>query len=185
MISKGSKADIAIRKHGKQLLRGVALCIDPSIGSNSSMPGWAVYSAGILIESGTIEIDVVKELPPRLQALARKMYQLIQRWAPDVLVYENIPAQRHGGGNAESHASLLKALGVILSVAGPSGYIPLLPVVWKKHARPEYRKGDESDAIEIGYVALTIARHYEAEPKKNKKKEEKLEEKVAHLGTNL
>lgn len=160
MISKGSKTDIAISQYYQLMLNGCLLCIDPSVGSNSSMPGWAVYQAGELVESGCIEIEVVRELPPRLQTLSRSMYQLIQRWNPDVLVYENIPAQRHGGGNAEAHASLLKALGVILSIPGPDFYVPLLPVTWKRFVRADYVKTDERDAIELGYVSLLLARHY-------------------------
>ena len=60
-------------------------------------------------------------------------------------------------GNAVAHASLLKALGAILSVPGPDGYVGIMPVSWKKMVRDTYTKGDEADAVEIGHVIIECA----------------------------
>jgi hypothetical protein len=60
-------------------------------------------------------------------------------------------------GNANAHASLLKALGAILSVPGPDGYVGIMPVSWKKMIRNTYEKGDEADAVEIGYIVIECA----------------------------
>ena len=149
-----------MKKYYKLLLRGTVLAIDPSIGSNSSMPGWAIYSQGNLIDSGIIEIVPKQEVPIRLQILSRKVRQLELMYKPDILVYEDIPSQRHGGGNANAHASLLKALGAILSVEGPAAHIGLHPQTWKRLARDGYTKGDEEDAIEMGWIAIDIAKWF-------------------------
>lgn len=159
MLSKTSKAYESISKARLALTEGIVVSIDPSIGSTSSLPGWAVYIRGELQCSGTFDINRNANVPTRLQELAyelRKLYNTVG--VPDVLVYEDIPAQRYGGGNANAHSSLLKSVGVILSVSGPDAHVGLLPISWKRLVRPEYQKGDEADAIEIGWIAIQEAR---------------------------
>lgn len=156
-LTKTSKAYISIEENLQRLLEGVVVSIDPSIGSSSSMPGWAVYRAGQYVASGIFEMAVHKSLPERLRTLANHIRKLYNEYPPDVLVYEDIPAQRYGMGNAVAHASLLKALGAILSVPGPDGYVGIMPVSWKQLVRDTYNKGDEADAVEIGHVVIECA----------------------------
>lgn len=158
MLSKSSKAYESISEARLAITEGILVAVDPSIGSSSSLPGWAVYSRGILKCSGVFEINRNGSVPARLQELAHFLRSLYRDWDPDVLVYEDIPAQRYGGGNANAHSSLLKSVGVVLSVSGPDYYVGLLPISWKKLIRPEYIKGDEADAVEIGHIAITEAR---------------------------
>jgi hypothetical protein len=156
-LTKTSKAYKDIEDNLQGILDGVVVSIDPSIGSSSSMPGWAVYRAGQYVTSGTFDIPVHKSIPDRLRILANHIRKLYNEYPPDCLVYEDIPAQRYGMGNAIAHASLLKALGAILSVPGPEGYAGIMPISWKKLVRDTYIKGDESDAVEIGYVVIECA----------------------------
>jgi len=156
-LTKTSKAYQNIEDNLQGILEGMVISIDPSIGSSSSMPGWAIYRAGQYVSSGIFEIPVHKSLPDRLRTLANHVRKLYNDYPPDVLVYEDIPAQRYGMGNAVAHASLLKALGAILSVPGPDGYVGIMPVSWKKLVRDTYEKGDEADAVEIGYVVIECA----------------------------
>lgn len=166
-LSKDSGAYQQIAECTHHLQNGVVLCIDPSIGSSSSQPGYALYRKGELFESGILPIAPDGTVHARLQKLRSHMYNLISIWQPDVLVYEDIPSQRHGGGNANAHASLLKAVGVILSISGPEHYVGLLPISWKRMARPSYTKGDREDAVEVGYIAIAeAARIEEAEGKR-------------------
>lgn len=162
-----------------QLQQGIVVAIDPSIGSNSSMPGWAVYKAGELLGSGTFALDLNKGRPQRLQQLAHFLRKLYATWNPDVLVYEEVPSQRYGGGNnfgnAKAHASLLNALGVVLSISGPDYYVGLQPISWKKCARPTYVKSDQADAEEIGWVAISEGARIEAQEGTRKKKYGKTE----------
>ncbi len=157
MLGKDSKAYGQIQSCIQPLLQGVVVCIDPSIGSTSSMPGYAVYIKGELKDSGIFTIDPTGTVWQRLHVLAYSLRKLYQKWDPDVLVFEDILPQAHGR-DAASHASLLKAVGAILSVSGPDHYVGLLPISWKKMTRDTYVKGDEADAIEIGYIALEEAR---------------------------
>jgi hypothetical protein len=156
-LTKTSKAYGDIEDNLQGILDGVVVSIDPSIGSSSSLPGWAVYRAGQYVASGTFDMPIHKSIPDRLRILANHVRKLYNQYLPDVLVYEDIPAQRYGMGNAVAHASLLKALGAILSVPGPDGYVGIMPVSWKKGVRDTYQKGDEADAVEIGYVVIEFA----------------------------
>jgi hypothetical protein len=156
-LTKTSKAYQNIEENLQGILEGVIVSIDPSIGSSSSMPGWAVYRAGQYVASGTFPILAHKSIPDRLRTLANHLRKLYNEYPPDCLVYEDIPAQRYGMGNANAHASLLKALGAILSVPGPDGYVGIMPVSWKKMVRSTYEKGDEADAVEIGYIVIECA----------------------------
>lgn len=169
MIGTKTEAYQDIEAATRELTQGLVVSLDPSIGSSSSMPGWAVYRKGELVRSGTFLIPHRgSSIPERLRALASSVRKLYAEYPPDILVYEQIPAQRHGG-NAGAHASLLKAVGAILSVPGPDKYVGIVPVSWKAMARDTYVKGDEQDAIEIGYVAITVA-HAILEGSTSKKK---------------
>lgn len=144
------------------------MSVDPSIGSTSSQPGWAIYRKGNFIEGGIIPIPHHLSVPKRLRMLANGIRKLYRQYDPDVLIYEEITSVNNRvGGNSNAHASLLKALGVILSVPGPEGYVGIFPISWKKLARPEYIKGDKEDAIEIGYVVIQLAKEI-SNAKKNK-----------------
>lgn len=166
MISSTVKEYKDIRGCLKPLLQGVVLSIDPSCGSkgeNGSLPGWAVSVAGELIESGVIQLPVEEDLWVRLQSLHHGLRQLVKTYNPDVMVYENIAPRRYGGGSAHSHASLLKSVGVVLSVSGPEHYIGLRPTVWTRWKRSTYVKSDQGDAVEMLWVAIETAREIEIE----------------------
>ena len=157
MLSKQARAYTEVIEASYHIINGVIVAIDPSVGSNSSMPGYAVYDAGKLVESGVFNIAPSGTLPERLTKLNYFMRKLLDMYKPSVLIYEEIPPQRYGGGNANAHASLLKSVGVILSISGPMHYVGFTPMSWKKMARSTYIKGDKEDAEEIGYIAYTQA----------------------------
>lgn len=157
MISSTVKEYKEIRSNIRSLLHGVVLCIDPSCGSMSSMPGWAVSRGGELVDSGTITLPVGEDLWVRLQALHHGLRKLMKEYNPDLMIFEDIAPRRYGGGSAHSHASLLKAVGVTLSVSGPTAYIGLRPPIWTKAKRSSYVKGDRADAVEMLYVAISSA----------------------------
>jgi hypothetical protein len=160
-ISKTSRVYEETKDNIVLLTKGRVLAVDPSIGSTSSMPGWAFYKAGVLIESGILEINPKGSVWDRLQDLSRLVRRLYKEFEIDILVYEDIPSQRQGGGNANAHASLLKAQGAIMSVPGPRAYVGIMPISWKKMVRDTYIKSDEGDAIEIGWIVIELAKHIE------------------------
>jgi hypothetical protein len=121
------------------------------------MPGFAVYVAGKLIDSGVFDMDINADFHTKARQLAFYLRQLYTKYDPDVLVHEEIALQ--GAGRAiASHVTLLKAVAVILSVPGPDQVVGIYPTSWKKLARPSYVKSDVNDAIEIGWVCIQQAK---------------------------
>ncbi len=171
MLNSKSDAYSSVASCYREILEGVVVVLDPSIGSQSSQPGVAVYVAGVLVESGILPIPHAGSIPKRLQQLTHHLRKLYAQWDPDVLVYEEIPAQRYGGGNAGAHASLLKAVGASLSVSGPDHFVGVHPRSWKVMVSADYVKSDEGDAIEIGRIILAEAKRIgEAEVLRKEKK---------------
>ncbi len=179
-LAETTKAYSEIESCLTPLLEGTVVAIDPSIGSQSSMPGWAAYTAGILVDSGTLEIPLGWGVPERLQEVARQLRELYRIYKPvDVLVYEQIASQFFGGkgkkfGNAASMASLQKALGAILSVPGPTSFVGLSPQTWKRLVSDTYVKSDEADAVEMGKIAISLAQEIQ-ENGKPEETDEKIE----------
>lgn len=147
-----------VRSNLKYLLEGVVISIDPSCGSTSSMPGYAVAIRGELVDSGILPIDPLDLLPRRLQVLSYRMRKLVDQWQPDLLVWEDVPPRRYGGGSAHGHASLIKSVGVVLSTEGPVAWLGLRPRIWTSDKSSTYVKGDEADAREMLTIAITNAR---------------------------
>jgi hypothetical protein len=157
--SKGSNIHAAVTAAKRALIDGTALIIDPSIGSRSSMPGYAVYVAGKLTESGTLRINPDESKWERLREVHRQLRNISKLHDPDVLVYEDVPVTAHGGRSQVSHASLLMAVGAALAAVDCPHVVPMPPSSWKRWARPEYEKGDEADAVEIGWVTIEMAKN--------------------------
>lgn len=158
--SSGTKLWKDIRRNIPAITKGYVLAIDPSSGSmnssgSGSWPGYAIYVAGELRESGVIELESAgKDLPYRLQELAQVLRDEFER--PDVLVVEKIAARRYGGGSANSHASLLKAVGVTLATPADT-VIEVRPQQWRPLRHESWFKDDEQDAIALGHATLEIA----------------------------
>lgn len=178
MLSKTAQAYGQIQSCLIPILEGTLVAIDPSIGSSSSMPGYAIYRAGILEESGILSIDSSGTIWQRLRMVVHQVRKLYQQWDPDVLIFEDIPPQRHGG-DASAHASLIKAVGAIISVSGPDYVVGLHPRSWKLLVRPSYTKSDENDAIEMGWIAVQEARRINETDPPGKKYGKKTKSKKA------
>lgn len=174
MLGPDSQAYKMIIPVAKYLQRGIVLSIDPSIGSKSSMPGFALYKESSLWLSGIIQLNPADEDWTRLQQLSDWVRHTYKTYQPDVLVYEDIPAQHHGpGGQAGSHSKLIKAVGAILSVRGPQHFVGIMPTSWKKMVRSSYVKSDEADAIEMGWVVISESRRIAEIEARKKSKETK------------
>lgn len=152
----------AVSVLSSDLCDGTVLVIDPSIGSSSSLPGWAIYKAGNLIDSGIIHTGGSHlHLWQRARRLKTALETLCGEYNFDVLVYEDIPAT--SGFNQNAIASLLKAVGIVLACTTSSHVLGIHPASWKNYVRPEYIKGDKEDAIEIGYIVISLAERILAE----------------------
>jgi Holliday junction resolvasome RuvABC endonuclease subunit len=158
------KVEYQTQRAVRSLLAGSVLVIDPSSGSSSSMPGYAIFQAGQLIDSGIIQIDSSKEVPRRLQALATALQT---DFPPvDVLIIEDIPVRSYGR-NAHAHATLLKSVGAVLSSVRYEKFVEISPSVWKAYVASDasdaegYSKGDEWDAKVMGFCVMALARKIE------------------------
>ena len=160
-VNKKGKLYQDVNRLRGPLVYGNVLSIDPSIGSSSSSPGWAYYQAGKLIDSGIIHTGGSHlELWQRARRLGDSLRALCNEYKVDVLIYEDIPAT--SGFNQNAISSLLKAVGVVLCSTTSSHVLGIHPASWKNYVRPEYKKGDKEDAIEIGWVAISLAQWIEA-----------------------
>lgn len=155
-ISTKTKLYQEVKKHLDSLTVGVVLVMDPSIGSSSSAPGWAVYNKRKLVASGSIDTGG-SHLPlwQRARTLGKEVKELCDKHQPDLLIYEDIPATSNFNANAQ--ASLLKAVGIILASTDTESVLGIHPASWKQYASETYVKGDEADAIEIGRIAIDLA----------------------------
>lgn len=150
----------SVRRHVDQILDGTLVSIDPSCGSSSSDPGYAIYRRGELIESGIIPLNKERELPYRLQELRTALSDKFRR-VPGVLVVEHIPPRRFGRGSATSHSSLLQAMGVALASTDAEVLLRVRPRDWQRLAAPIWSretKSDEADAVAIGWAIIRLAR---------------------------
>ena len=153
-IKSKSYGFLQILKYRKDLLSGEVLCVDPSSGSKSSMPGYAVYRKGELVESGTIEVPLGDKIYDRLVYLVACIKREFNT-TPDVLVIEDIPI---GKGRLRMAAlrSLNMSVGAIIGALEVDKVVALHPRFWKKHARVNYSKSDEQDAIMMGEVCFKV-----------------------------
>lgn len=152
----------AVKKHANILAGGWVLAIDPSCGSASSDPGWAIYEKGELQDSGIIEITKSKDLVYRLQELRRGVSGLQETYDPDVCIVEHIPPRRFGrGGSATGHSSLLQAMGVCLASTDARVLMRVRPRDWQALAAAVWsrsKKSDKADAEGIGYALISLAK---------------------------
>ena len=157
-----SKIEEAINPVKATILSGTVLAVDPSSGSKESMPGYAIFKAGIFVDSGVIRIQHRQTLQQRLFDLRESLQNDFKDLAPDVLVVENIPpfiASKGGGaafGATKSILSLHKAVGVTVSCFS-CPLIEVSPISWRKYIPENYRKTDENDSIMMALTVLKIA----------------------------
>lgn len=156
-----SKNHEEISKYAGIILTGTILVIDPSSGSNSSMPGYAIFQAGKKVESGIIQVPLGEPLGIRLQYINECLKN--EFISPDLFIIEDIPSKGYGT-HAVSHATLLKAVGAFMAGIRYDKYLEIHPHTWRAYALslPEnaegYNKTDEMDAIMMGECVIQKAR---------------------------
>jgi hypothetical protein len=166
--SNEDKCKEKLARHKESILIGTVLCIDPSCGSESSMPGWALFKQGVLISAGTIELPHRKDLKVRLRMLFEEL-QGFYVLKPTVILLEEVPVKalviRGIKMKDKSHNSLMQSIGVV-----KASFPAELPVIdfpaslWSRISRTngwaaspsQHAKSDALDAIRIGKAALHI-----------------------------
>lgn len=157
-MTKLSKTEQRILPLADTILTGKLLCVDPSTGSHSSLPGFAWYDNGELIESGVITVNVSSNRSLKLYEIARTIREEFD--VPDVLIVEYIPHMVYNKGkmNGNSLMALQKAIGAIIGAIPCPNLLEIPEAAWRSHKPEGYIKSDEFDAITIGLCAINTAR---------------------------
>lgn len=154
--TKTSLIDKQCRQFSREILHGSMLSIDPSIGSSNSQPGFAVWEAGELLDSGIIQLGTAAggSVASRLYAFRTCLEQDFQQ--PDVLVLERIVLNVKVASYCNSSViKMNQAIGVAMSQWG-CPVIAVSPMSWKAAAKKwdAYEKSDEHDAIALGLCVI-------------------------------
>jgi len=155
------------------------LVLDPSIGSQSSQPGYAIYEKGELVESGVIEMPTSASTARRLYYLGKCLREQFHE-KYDVVLIELIPALRFNkfGRSLQSQIPLHYAVAVCMSSFDTDCLLEISPSTWRSYADEQHlvdKKNkmqgmDEQDAICMGHSVLEIATYLSTTPVSRKKK---------------
>lgn len=145
-------AEKQIERFGPLLTQGSLVALDPSSASRQSLPGFSVWKAGVLIDSGLIDVHHAQALNSRLFSIANTLRTEFEE--PDLVVTELISS--YMGGFSKSIMNLQRSVGVIMSI-WDRPLVEVSPITWHKRTPEGYVKGDEADAIMIGWTAVQIA----------------------------
>lgn len=165
MIAKTTKLYKMVKPFASTILTGRLLAIDPSTGSQSSMPGYALFVNGELVESGIISVRVQDKKNVRLYNICHTLRT--EFLDIDVLAVENIPPvtyKRSGAMSGWSLVALQRAIGAIIGCFD-CDYVEVAPTYTGKFRPVELAKTDESDAIGIGRAVIECAKQITEERK--------------------
>lgn len=160
-------------KYREVISKGTMLCVDPSIGSHSSMPGYAVYVEGQLMDSGIIRLPTSGDHIRRLYELNRSLREDFSEQVYDILVIEEIPMVRYEkfGRSLQAQIPLHRAVGCVLGALPIGVCLEIPPQTWRMYLDvAQYDKNDESDAVMLGYAALQLAKAASEYTPRSKKK---------------
>jgi len=163
MAAKDSKIYQQISSHYREILEGTFIAFDPSSGSSSSMPGYAIFKEAKLIESGIIKLRPQDTKNVRLYSIAEAIREEFPQ--ADIIAIENIPPvsyNRKGSMSGWSLVALQRSVGALMSCFNCS-YIEVAPASWQKYKFEGYDKSDEMDSICIGLCCIDIARQIQEE----------------------
>ena len=155
-ISKRTKLDTNVLKYQQHILNGKMLVIDPSSGSSGSMPGYALFDEGIMVEYGNIEITLPNPIHVRLQELNKIILEEFS--APDVFVIENIPPSMGFSTSGLAVRNLHRSVGTIMGAVKCEPIIEITPMSWRRYIDGyDYKKSDWNDAIVMGFAVIDRA----------------------------
>lgn len=145
------------------ILTGTLLSIDPSTGSGTSMPGYAVFKAGKLVESGTIDLDIKGNRAQKLYEINRTLREDFGEYKFDAIAVENI-GYFVAKMSPRALISLQRAVGAIIAAHPTENLIEVPSNVWQKHVYKGYVKGDREDAVCIGLCVINTAKELYVKP---------------------
>lgn len=154
-----SKIADKCQEYAHLILNGRLMAIDPSSGSAKSVPGYAIYEAGILVDSGTLNVPPHLPLPIKLRMIADSLRNEFKK--PDVIAIEFIAPFFKNTGKQDfinkNTLALHRSVGAIYSAVNCDCWIDVSPISWRTQIPENYNKTDENDAIMIGYTCIRNA----------------------------
>jgi len=163
MAGKDTKVYKSVKACYTQVLTGTFIAFDPSSGAGNSMPGYAIFKEGKLVESGIIKLKGSDGKNVRLFNIAESIREEFPR--ADVVAIENIPPvsyNRKGSMGGWALVALQRSVGALMSCFDCE-YIEVPPIAWQKYKFEGYQKTDEMDSICIGLCCIDIARQIQEE----------------------
>lgn len=153
-----TKTEAAALALSKFCTKGTVLAVDPSIGSASSMPGYAIAVDGVMVDSGILTINPREPHNKRLAGIQAQLRKLTPN--PNVLICEAIaPMLSVGGANV---IQLHWAVGAIQATFPDAGVLLIPNQTWKKYLRgvklDNYIKCDETDALALLLTYFHLAK---------------------------
>lgn len=145
--------------------------LDPSSGSFSSQPGYAISEAGVEVDSGVIDMPVSADLTRRLYYLGRTLREQFPEKF-DVVGVEDVPTHRFRQGrngrtygSVRQQLSLHKAVAVVEASFDVRHVLHVSPATWRTYASEDHllckemgEATDEQDAQAMLYALIQIAR---------------------------
>ena len=101
-----------------------------SIDSSSSKTGYAVYDAGVLTESGVLNMSAKKDKEARLEDMCLALIDTLKKYHPDTVVIEMTVVTR----SAATQRLLSEIVGVVRgwAVSNHAEFVEYRPTVWRK-----------------------------------------------------
>lgn len=153
-----------------RLLRGTVLVIDPSSGSQGSMPGYTLLTDGKYSESGTLQVPL-GDVSGRLRCLQEA---LLDNFRPDGLIIEYIPPFMQSRGSSfrtSGVVNLHRSVGVVLGCFGDRLLLEVAPASWKACAKkggyPLKVTGEHADEYDSLLITLSVYQHLWGTPDRN------------------
>lgn len=163
MASKTTKIYKSVAACYRDILEGTFIAFDPSTGSQSSMPGYAIFINGNLTESGIIKVNPADRKNVKLFSITESLRTEFPQ--ADVIAIENIPPVRYnrkGAMDGWAIVALQRAVGAIMGCFNCE-YVEVAPASWQKYKFEGYDKSDEHDSICIGLCCIDIAKQIKEE----------------------
>ena len=157
-MNPNSKTYKKIKPLAPLILSGKILSVDPSTGSAGSMPGYACFTKGKLIESGILEVNYRQKTHLKLYEIAKSIREEFEM--PDILLVEQISIVIYKGSKISPFgmSSLQRSIGAIIGARPFPNLIEIPAASWKKYKPDNYIKTDEFDSVSIGLCAIEVAK---------------------------
>jgi len=126
------------------------IAIDPATGGKGSKAGYAVFIAGKLVTSGTLQCHERDPIHIRLNSMSEHLSDICHRYGTCLLAIELLR------GGRTTPTQLIWSVGSIISSVSYVDHVEVAVNIWKAYAGKDHVKSDESDAVVIGQSIIRL-----------------------------